>query len=347
MNSSSYTSSFSDSILLLLLLLLLTTNIVVAADSACVAACGSIINISFPFSLNHSLSGVDSSCPSSYMNNPYLRLFCNETEGKLYALHDSDFSTLEVISIHNDSLIVRIADDNMGRAEMTPNEFNCTDSDITHIVLPPVGIGPYVISDENKFGSFGCTVGTLYTSDVAGNSTHFDYSDHAAVGGCSVLLPDNRHNPECGNRTCCLASLPPTADLHLRYASFYASYSFFDINRTDPECSNCSNNYAALFYPNSTDFNDSAFPIKILWALPVNMTDTTTDPPSVLLEKELNETIIKSPDSACAKDGTSEFIPVLEVQGYRCKCKDGYVGDGYSNGTGCTSKTTQVSRSLT
>ena len=200
-------------------------------------------------------------------------------------------------------------------------------------MLPPVGIGPYVISDENKFGSFGCSLGTLYSSDVAGNSTDLDYSDHAAVGGCSVLLPDNRNNPDCGNRTCCVASLPPAADLHLRAAVYVTGYTFFNINETAPECSNCSNNYAALFYPNSTDFNDSAFPIKILWALPVAVNDT------ILTANELNQTnLMESPNYACTWDNSSDFIPVPELPGYLCKCKIGFEGDGYANGTGCTGK---------
>ena len=319
---------------ILLTMFLLCMAVPSAADAAsCNSSCGNITNIRFPFSLNNNIWPVDPSCPSSYMDNPYLRLFCNETEGKLYALHDSDFSTLEVISIHNDSLIVRIADDNIGRAEMISNGSSCTQSDNKGILLPPVETGPYVISDENKLGSFGCTQGSFTTSDVTGNATDLFYSDHATVGGCSVLLRDNRNNPECGNHTCCLASLPPTADLHLRYASFYASYSFFDINRTDPECSNCSNNYAALFYPNSTDFNDSAFPIKILWALPVIVNDT------IVTGNELNQTnLMESPHYACTRDNSSVFIPVPELPGYLCKCKMGFVGDGYTNGTTCTGK---------
>ena len=133
--------------------------------------------------------------------------FCNQAEGKLYALQNSNFSTLEVISIHNDSLIVRIADGNMGRAEMTHIGSNCTrNPTATTISLPRVGIGSYVISDENKYGNFGCTLSILETSDVTRNSTVLFYSDQAAVGGCSVLLPDNRNNRVCGNHTCCVAS---------------------------------------------------------------------------------------------------------------------------------------------
>ena len=333
MNNSSYTSFFS-SILLLLLLLLHTTNIVAAADSAsCQWSCGSITNISFPFSLNNSLSPVDPSCPSSYMDNPSFQLFCNETEGKLYALQNSNFTTLEVISIENDSLIVRVADPSMGRAEMTPNGSDCTDSYTTYILLPPVQTGPYVISDENQFGSFGCTMGVLTTSDVSGNSSYLAYSDHAAVGGCSVLLPDNRKNPDCGNRTCCVASLPPATDLHLRYAFYYTSYSFLNINKTDPECSVCSDNYASLFYPNLTDFEDNSFPIKILWALPVIVNDT------IVTSNELNQTnLMESSNYACTRDNSSDFIPVPELPGYLCKCKIGFVGNGYTNGTGCTGK---------
>ena len=255
----------------------------------------------------------------------------------LYALHEtSNFTTLEVISIENDSLIVRVADpSNMGRAEMTPsNGSNCTGGQTNFIVLPPVQTGPYVISDENQFGSFGCTEGILATSDISGNSTYLASSDHLAIGGCSVLFPDNLNNPDCGNRTCCVASLPPATDLHVRYASYSLLYSILDINKTAPECSVCSNNYVSLFYPNLTYFDNSSFPIKILWALPVIENDDT-----IVTGNELNQTnLMESPNYACTRDNSSDFIPVPELPGYRCKCKTGFVGDGYTNGTGCTGK---------
>ena len=341
MNSSF--SSFSSLVLLLLILLLLITNIVAADYPACVGSCGNITNIRFPFSLNNSLSGVDPACPSSYMNNPYLRLFCNHTQGKLYALQNSNLTSLEVISIHNDSLIVRLAGpSNMGRAEMSSNGSNCTPSESTEIKLPPVGIGPYVVSNENKLGTFGCSTGFLGTTDVIDrtlNYTLLDYSDHVAVGGCSVLLPDNRNNTQCGNRTCCVASLPPASDLRLRFAYYYTMYSL-QVLRLElasfPECTSCSDNYAALFHPEFTDFDTRSFLIKILWALPVFM-DNATD--YAMSDIELNQTIEGNPASyACTGNGTSDFVPVPEVPGYLCKCKDGFEGDGYTNGTGCTSK---------
>ena len=342
MNSSSYTSSFSDSILLLLLLLL---TMVAAANSACVNSCGNITNIGFPFSVNNSLSGVDPSCPSSYMDNPYLRLFCDQAEGKLYMYPPTNdyFNTLEVISIHNDSLIAQNFVTNMGRAEMipAPDELTCNASDRAALALPPVGIGPYVISDENKFGSFGCSLGTLEMSDLTNYNGSYlisSYYDHVVVGGCAVLLPINRNNTDCGNHTCCVASLPSVSDLHLRYASYHAYYSDYGINSTYEECK-CSNNYATLFHPEYTDFDNGLYQLKITWALPVILNDTTSDPTSLERETELNDTIMESPDYACTRDQRSEFVAVPEVQGYRCKCKDGFAGDGYFNGTGCTSKT--------
>ena len=55
---------------------------------------------------------------------------------------------------------------NMGLATMTSQGSSCNDSAKTEILLPPVGIEPYVISDENKFGSFGCTMAVLSTTDL-------------------------------------------------------------------------------------------------------------------------------------------------------------------------------------
>ena len=149
---------------------------------------------------------------------------------------------------------------------------------------------------------------------------------------------ENQNNTECGNRTCCVAALPSLSTLHLRYDAYYAYYSNYGINKTNPECF-CSNNYVTLFHPESTDFDTRLYRIKITWALPVFLNDTITDPTSILREDELNKAINKSSNYACTQDGRSDFIAVPEVQGYRCKCKDGFAGDGYFNGTGCTSKT--------
>ena len=292
-------------------------------------------------SVNNSVSGVDPSCPSTYMDNPYLQLFCDQAEGKLYAMPDpvythpdSQLTRLQVISIHADSLIVQVATQNMDVAKMAPvhpaTDSNCTASNWSWVLLPPLGTGPYVISDDNKFGSFGCTIGTIYMSDIIDhkpNDTLVDYYDQSVAGGCSVVLLDNLNNSDCSNHTCCVASLPPASDLHLRYASYSAdtheTQNLFGVNLTDPECM-CSKNYAALYHPDFTDLDNRLFQMKIIWALPY--------------EGDLTEAeIMKSPHNACTGDETSDFVAVPEVPGYRCKCKDGFIGDGYTNGTGCTS----------
>ena len=349
MNSSS-TSSVIITIFMIPILLLITMP--AAADSApCIRSCGNITNISFPFSLNNSVSGVDPSCPSTYMDNPYLQLFCDQAEGKLYAMPDpvythpdSQLTRLQVISIRNDSLIVRVATQNMDVAKMAPvhpaTDSNCTASNWSWVLLPPLGTGPYVISDDNKFGSFGCTIGTIYMSDIIDhkpNDTLVDYYDQSVMRGCSVVLPDNLNNSDYSKHTCCVASLPPASDLRLRYASYtadaYETQNLFGVNATDPQCM-CSKNYAALYHPNFTDLDNRLFQMKIIWVLPP--------------EGDLNHAeIMKSPHYACTGDETSDLVLVPEVPGYRCKCKDGFVGDGYANGSGCTSKSTQVSRSLT
>ena len=338
-------------ILILTMLPRIAASAAAAAEiSACLDSCGSITNISFPFSVSNNLT----SCSSPYMNNPYLHLLCNQTEGKLYALpdpvyteRDSQLTRLEVISILTDSLIVEIATEDKGISQMVPDEFNCSDDTTERaLVLPTIGKGPYILSDENKFGSFGCTMGVLSTSDLidqlsneTSNGTYVDYFDRVVGGGCSVLLPQNQVNADCGNHMCCVASLPPSSELHLRYANYYTSYAdttLSGFNLTGPEC-NCSNNYATLFHSEFTDFERRLFRLKIVWALPVVM-NYTTDPTSAGTDDELTHKIMESPYYACTTDETSDFVRVPEVPGYRCKCKDGFVGDGYTNGTGCTSK---------
>ena len=130
----------------------------------------------------------------------------------------------------------------MDRAQMTPNEINSTNSEITGLMLPPVQIGPYVISEENKFGSFGYTLGILEMRDsidynVSDNVSNF--YNHGVVRGCSILLCNNQNNPDCLNCTCCLASISHVVDLQLHYATYYTSYTNFNINATDLECNNC------------------------------------------------------------------------------------------------------------
>ena len=326
----------SSATILLLPILLnfipLCVTALAASDSApCNSSCGNITNISFPFILNNSLSGVDPSfCPSSsYMDNPNFQLFCDHAEDKLYALYQSnDSTTLEVISIHNDSLIVGFANSTANMLAVSGESY-CNESETSGLSLP----AEYTISDENMFGSFGCTIGVLSTSNL-------DY-DHVENGGCSVLLPENRNNTKCGNRTCCVASLPSASDGGLQYAYYFTTYTPYpydglSVNITSlPECLMCSDNYATLFHPDFTDFDTPDFRIKVMWALPVVMNYNASD---LLFEKELNQTIVNSPEYACTWDGSSDFIAVPEMQGYRCKCKDGFVGDGYANGTGCTSK---------
>ena len=69
------------------------------------------------------------------------------------------------------------------------------------------------------------------------------------------------------------------------------------------------------------------------------MNDTITDPTSVVSSNKLNQTsLMESPYYACTRDNSSDFIPVPELPGYLCKCKIGFEGDGYANGTGCTGK---------
>ena len=120
------------------------------------------------------------------------------------------------------------------------------------------------------------------------------------------------------------------------YAVYSAYYSDYAINPTNGEC-NCSNNYATLFHPEFTDFDSRLFRLKLVWALPVVM-NYTTDPTGVGTDIELIHKIMESPHYACTTDQTSNFVRVPEVPGYRCKCRDGFIGDGYTNGTGCTSK---------
>ena len=72
----------------------------------------------------------------------------------------------------------------------------CNRSDISWLYMTP----EYTLSDENKFGSFACTMGVLSTSNII----HQMVSDTLQINYNHV-----ENNIERGNHTCCVTSLPP------------------------------------------------------------------------------------------------------------------------------------------
>lgn len=287
-------------------------------DNNCLnQTCGDL-TVRYPFKLTSTPA-----CPSF---SSFFELECKPS-GKLYfnyATHIDVLTPLQVIEIihSNNSLILDITS-----LRAASNE-SCGFQHFSTVSLPSFP-GPYYISDDNKFVSLGCISGTLYTGILKDYSpqdySQLEYSDYSdlEVGGCYVLYPADINNPECANHTCCVSSLPRR--VLPRYAYYEVQEYTYDgstLHANRSLCSNystCSSNFATLFYPDSTDFNNGFYRLKLKWALPSNRTANR---------------IIQSTDYACSHGANLTIVDA--VPGYVCSCNPGYTGDGYSNGSGCS-----------
>ncbi|MCO5575644.1 hypothetical protein L7F22_029446 [Adiantum nelumboides] len=285
--------------------------------------CGGI-KVSYPFKLENATD-----CPSFSSS---FELECDTHTGYLlfkkasmndffFLLNNSHSSrplSLRVLALAADSIALDVTSTVIAM-KLTPNGTYC-DGDIKTLVLPPFP-HPYVFSDENSLGGFGCPYAILATANLAGTDSSLSVNStpgfkDAAVGGCDVLCPGGDNNPECGNEKCCVfhwsrGSFP-------RILVYGAARSYISAATYKPET--CSSNYATLFHPNYTNFQSQKYGIKLMWALPSNHTTFLG--------------FTQSPDYACSNH--SGISLVQEVPGYLCYCLHGYSGDGYAQGTGCS-----------
>ncbi|MCO5555040.1 hypothetical protein L7F22_008580 [Adiantum nelumboides] len=277
--------------------------------------CGGI-KVSYPFKLENATD-----CPSFSSS---FELECDTHTGYLLfkkaSLNDTSGPalSLRVLALAADSISLDVTS-TIVAMKLTPNVTYC-DGDIKTLFLPPFPY-PYVFSDENRLGGFGCAYAVLVTANPAGNNSFSSVNStlgikDVAVGGCDVLCPGGDNNPECGNEKCCVfrwsrGSFP-------RGVLYGAVRSYISATTYKPET--CTSNYATLFHPDYTNFQSQKYGIKLMWALPSNHTTVLG--------------FTQSPDYACSNH--SGISLVQEVPGYLCYCLRGYSGDGYAQGTGCS-----------
>ncbi|KAI5065190.1 hypothetical protein GOP47_0019885 [Adiantum capillus-veneris] len=291
-----------------------------ASPADCVSQkCGEIA-VRYPFAILELQE-----CPSF---SPYFRLHCDASSNKLFI--NTSHVHVQVTHITSDSLIV---DASTFRATFNttfaPNTCNGTGS--SSIYLEPYP-SPFVISNDNLFAGFGCSLALLISAKVSrqestlaptpaepqllaeededGTGYNGAHLDNIRVTGC--ISPCVGSNPDCGNRTCCTSSLPLQSTP--RYASLGIQTFPYLSGTCDPKVS-----FSTFFHPNYTEFKDDSFQLKLNWALPSRKTD--------------EDAIAESPDFACASKALITFVN--GVPGYLCSCPLGYSGDGYLKGSGC------------
>ncbi|MCO5594061.1 hypothetical protein L7F22_048082 [Adiantum nelumboides] len=179
--------------------------------------------------------------------------------------------------------------------------------------LPSLPSGPFVISDDNRFGSFGCSMGVFAGAELVHNaSTSEPDVSRVELGGCAVLCP----SPKCDGHTCCVANL--SQGTSFRGVFYEVTPSSIITNSPFDANAECQSLYATVFHPNYSDFSNKTYGIKLKWALPSNLTKSA---------------LKRTSDYACSNNSDSTIV--REVPGYYCFCLDGFEGDGYSEGLGC------------
>ncbi|KAI5057929.1 hypothetical protein GOP47_0027944 [Adiantum capillus-veneris] len=182
------------------------------------------------------------------------------------------------------------------------------------LALPPYP-SPFFFSDDNLFGSFGCSVlGVIASGELLSDASMSKLkSSKIEIGGCYVLCPgEDEVNPICGGRACCNSSL--TSGISLRDIAILVQYP-----ETPNPINQCSSMYSTIFYPGKyTNFSRQTYGVKLGWALPSNQSI---------------EDIKQSPEFACSDHSNPTIVP--QVPGYYCSCQHGFQGDGYAQGLGC------------
>ncbi|KAH9312101.1 hypothetical protein KI387_027136, partial [Taxus chinensis] len=169
--------------------------------------------------------------------------------------------------------------------------------------------GPFRISGYNKFVAVGCKAMGLFEM-ARGN-------DETLWGGCLSVCSHNPILSQCNGDGCCSTPVPSNYSQFLVAAS---NFTLIEIPHYNMSCS-----YAAILDESSwhlvsksgtTNFASDAY-MRLDWAIPND-----------------------SCASAQAKKNSYKCDPNAQCEdrewGYTCKCRSGYEGNGYSNGTGCT-----------
>ncbi|MCO5556157.1 hypothetical protein L7F22_009701 [Adiantum nelumboides] len=275
--------------------------------------CGTV-SVSYPFKLN----GMDN-CPSF---SPFFNLHCKQGVQLYLTNMTYNNASVDVRILHLDTNNLIVDATALGSSPMTPSpngNGSCLSATEFSSLSLPTFPSPFFISDDNLFGSFGCSMGILIGAELLRNASNSEpYLRTVELGGCSVLCPGDEKNPECGGHTCCVSNLGQGTSF--RGVIYYVYPSSFITNTSFDDNAECQSMYATVFHPNYSDFSNKTYGINLKWALPSNHTQSVSD---------LKSTI----DFACSNN--SHITIVQEVPGYYCSCQHGFDGDGYSQGLGC------------
>ncbi|KAI5055556.1 hypothetical protein GOP47_0029077 [Adiantum capillus-veneris] len=259
-------------------------------------------------------------CPSF---SSFFHLHCKEG-GELYLTnmtYNDAIMDMRVVHLDAHSLIVDVT--RLGSSPMvsSPNgNGSCLSTTEPSSLALPAFPSPFIISDDNLFGSFGCSMGILIGVEFLHNASTSEHNLRSVeVGGCFVICPGDNMNPECGGRTCCVSRLGRGTSF--RGVIYYVSPSAFIMNTSFDASIECGTMHTTLFHPNYSDFSRETYGMNLTWALPSNQTQSISD-------------LKQTPDFACSSH--SHINIVQEVPGYYCSCLHGFDGDGYSQGVGCS-----------
>ncbi|MCO5557485.1 hypothetical protein L7F22_011050 [Adiantum nelumboides] len=231
-------------------------------------------------------------------------------------------ATVDMKILHLDKNYLIVDATALGSSPRTPStngNGSCVPAnEESSLSLPSFPSGPFVISDDNQFGSFGCSIGVFAGAELVHNaSTSEPDASRVEVGGCAVLCPSDVKNPKCDGHTCCVTNL--SQGTSFRGVSYYVTPSSIITNSPFDANAECQSLYATVFHPSYRDFSNNTYGIKLKWALPSN---------------QMKSALKRTPDYACSNNSDNEIVQ--EVPGYYCFCLDGFEGDGYSEGLGCT-----------
>ncbi|MCO5556154.1 hypothetical protein L7F22_009698 [Adiantum nelumboides] len=219
------------------------------SDTECLnQKCGNV-RVSYPFKLDDM-----DNCPSF---SPSFSLHCKQ--GELYLTNMSyNDASVDMRILHFDTNNLTLDATGFGSSPMNDSCLSPT-STFSSLILPtsfPFP-SPFVISDDNLFGSFGCFTGIFIGID----STSETDLRSVVLGGCSVLCRDDKY-PDCEGHTCCVSSRGQGASI--REVVYYVNPSPFIRNDTSPDVNTeCHTMYAIIFHRNYSDFSKKTYGIKL------------------------------------------------------------------------------------
>ncbi|GLJ07283.1 hypothetical protein SUGI_0063470 [Cryptomeria japonica] len=172
--------------------------------------------------------------------------------------------------------------------------------------------GPFRISEFNKLLAVGCNTSAQFQMHMGNTSQETPYSG-SCTSKCGYTPAFYARQLLCKKNGCCQVAVPG-GYTRIRLASqFYSSSGSHNFTSS---ASTIVDKDSWDSISNSTSFKATDFSLRVAWAI---LNDTC-------LSAQRKSSYQCSPNTECGN----------RIWGYVCSCKNGYDGDGYTNGTGCT-----------